>query len=53
MTAASPMVLLLLLVAVVVGVVLVLVALGRIGGGIELPRRRHRARRSRRSEDLR
>lgn len=69
MTAVSPMVLLLLVVAAVVAVAMVLVATGRLGDGIGLPRRtlirpsrrapaepsRGRLRRSRRSrsQDLR
>lgn len=53
MTADSPIVLLLLLVAAVVAVLMVLLATGRIGAGIEAPRRRRRARRPIRSQNLR
>ena len=53
MSAATPIVLLLLLVAAVVAVLMVLLATGRIGAGIEAPRRRRRARRSIRSKNLR
>ncbi|MFC7458629.1 hypothetical protein ACFQS2_15680 [Brachybacterium sp. GCM10030267] len=53
MTAVSPIVLLLLLAAAVVGVVMVLVALGRLGDGISVPERPRRARRSTTSQDLR
>ena len=42
MSAASPMVLLLLLVAVLVGALMVGVAMGRIGDGIDLPARPRR-----------
>ena len=53
MSAVSPIVLLLLLVALVVGVLMVLVATGRAGGGIGLPARRRRTGSARRSRDLR
>lgn len=53
MTAAGPVVLLLLLVALLVGALMVLVATGRIGGGISLPERPRRARRAHRSQNLR
>ncbi|GAA4531150.1 hypothetical protein GCM10023160_33290 [Brachybacterium paraconglomeratum] len=53
MSAVSPIVLLLLLVAVLVGVLMVGVATGRIGDGIDLPARPRRTRRAKRSRDLR
>lgn len=53
MSAVAPMVVLLLLVAAVVAVLMVGVATGRIGDGIGLPTRPHRARRAKRSRDLR
>lgn len=53
MTAAGPIVLLLLLVALVVAVLMVGVATGRNGDGIDLPQRRPRTRRAHRSRDLR
>ncbi|MBE9405140.1 hypothetical protein M4D54_08460 [Brachybacterium sp. p3-SID1565] len=48
MTAVSPMVLLLLGVAALVAVLMVLVATGRLGQGIDLPRRPRGPRRRRR-----
>ena len=53
MTTVGPIVLLLLLVAVLVAVLMVGVARGRIGDGIDVPARPHRARRAKRSQDLR
>ncbi|ASK66672.1 hypothetical protein CFK39_13590 [Brachybacterium avium] len=53
MSAVGPIVILLLLVALLVGALMVGVATGRIGGGIDLPDRPPRARRARRSPDLR
>lgn len=52
MSAVSPMVLLLLAVALVVGAAMLLVALGRVDGGIALPPRRRAHRRSTRPRDL-
>ena len=53
MTAVGPIVILLLLVAALVAVLMVGVATGRIGAGIDLPERPRRARRARRRRDLR
>ena len=53
MTAVGPIVVLLLLIAVLVAALMVGVATGRIGHGIDLPERPHRARRAKRSRDLR